>query len=86
MKSLEDKTQVVITDTTLSNYTEASEDKKGKVDQTVSHAQAIIDKINGSNVSLDQVRQALEQLTQASENLDGDQRVEEAKVHANQNN
>lgn len=84
MKSLEDKTQVVITDTTLSNYTEASEDKKEKVDQTVSHAQAIIDKINGSNVSLDQVRQALEQLTQASENLDGDQRVEEAKVHANQ--
>lgn len=62
----EDKTQVVITDTTLSNYTEASEDKKEKVDQTVSHAQAIIDKINGSNVSLDQVRQALEQLTQAS--------------------
>ncbi len=53
MKSLEDKTQVVITDTTLSNYTEASEDKKEKVDQTVSHAQAIIDKINGSNVSLD---------------------------------
>lgn len=84
MKSLEDKTQVVITDTTLPNYTEASEDKKEKVDQTVSHAQAIIDKINGSNVSLDQVRQALEQLTQASENLDGDQRVEEAKVHANQ--
>lgn len=84
MKSLEDKTQVVITDTTLPNYTEASEDKKEKVDQTVSHAQAIIDKINGSNVSLDQVRQALEQLTQASENLDGDQRLEEAKVHANQ--
>ena len=84
MKSLEDKTQVVITDTTLPNYTEASEDKKEKVDQTVSHAQAIIDKINGSNVSLDQVRQALEQLTQASENLNGDQRVEEAKVHANQ--
>lgn len=84
MKSLEDKTQVVITDTTLPNYTEASEDKKEKVDQTVSHAQAIIDKINGSNVSLDQVRQALEQLTQASENLDGDQRVQEAKVHANQ--
>lgn len=84
MKSLEDKTQVVITDTTLPNYTEASEDKKEKVDQTVSHAQAIIDKINGSNVSLDQVRQALEQLTQASENLNGNQRVEEAKVHANQ--
>ena len=53
MKSLEDKTQVVITDTTLPNYTEASEDKKEKVDQTVSHAQTIIDKINGSNVSLD---------------------------------
>ena len=84
MKSLEDKTQVVITDTTMPNYTEASEDKKEKVDQTVSHAQAIIDKINGSNVSLDQVRQALEQLTQVSENLNGDQRVEEAKVHANQ--
>ncbi len=30
MKSLEDKTQVVITDTTLPNYTEASEDKKEK--------------------------------------------------------
>lgn len=30
MKSLEDKTQVVITDTTLPNYTEASEDKKKK--------------------------------------------------------
>lgn len=84
MKSLEDKTQVVITDTTLPNYTEASEDKKEKVDQTVSHAQAIIDKINGSNVSLDQVQQALEQLTQASENLNGDQRVEESKAHANQ--
>ena len=28
MKSLEDKTQVVITDTTLPNYTEASEDKR----------------------------------------------------------
>jgi len=39
------KLQVVITDTTLPNYTEASEDKKEKVDQTVSHAQAIIDKI-----------------------------------------
>ena len=30
MKSLEDKTQVVITDTTLPNYTEASEDKRKK--------------------------------------------------------
>ncbi|MEQ6033951.1 hypothetical protein V2J46_04095 [Staphylococcus saccharolyticus] len=84
MKSLKDKTQVVITNNTLPNYTESSDDKKEAVDQAVSHTQAMIDKVNGSNASLEQVQQAVDQLSQAAENLNGNQRVTEAKTDANQ--
>ena len=82
MKALKDKTQQVIIDKASPNYTESSDDRKETLNQSLNNAEAIINKTNGTDANKEQVEQVLNQLNQASENLNGDQRVQ-AKTDAN---
>ncbi|HCY1237847.1 TPA: GA module-containing protein, partial [Staphylococcus aureus] len=84
METLKNKVDQVNTDKAQPNYTEASTDKKDAVDQALQAAQSITDPTNGSNANKYAVEQALTKLQGKENELNGNERVAEAKTQAKQ--
>ncbi|HCY8533924.1 TPA: GA module-containing protein, partial [Staphylococcus aureus] len=84
METLKNKVDQVNTDKAQPNYTEASTDKKDAVDQALQAAQSITDPTNGSNANKYAVEQALTKLQEKENELNGNERVAEAKTQAKQ--
>ncbi|HDP1776108.1 TPA: GA module-containing protein, partial [Staphylococcus aureus] len=84
METLKNKVDQVNTDKAQPNYTEASTDKKDTVDQALQAAQSITDPTNGSNANKYAVEQALTKLQEKENELNGNERVAEAKTQAKQ--
>nr|WP_263421897.1 DUF1542 domain-containing protein [Staphylococcus aureus] len=84
METLKNKVDQVNTDKAQPNYTEASTDKKEAVDQALQAAESITDPTNGSNANKDTVEQALTKLQEKVNELNGNERVAEAKAQAKQ--
>ncbi|GJF43965.1 hypothetical protein SA19061_10550 [Staphylococcus argenteus] len=85
METLKNKVDQVNTDKTQPNYTEASTDKQDALNQAWQTAQSITDSTNGSNANKDTVEQALVKLQEKENELNGNERVAEAKSQAKQN-
>ncbi|MGZ1885642.1 DUF1542 domain-containing protein, partial [Staphylococcus argenteus] len=85
METLKNKVDQVNTDKTQPNYTEASTDKQDALNQALQTAQSITDPTNGSNANKDTVEQALAKLQEKENELNGNERVAEAKSQAKQN-
>ncbi|HCT8987462.1 TPA: GA module-containing protein, partial [Staphylococcus aureus] len=84
METLKNKVDQVNTDKAQPNYTEASTDKKDAVDQALQAAQSITDPTNSSNANKYAVEQALTKLQGKENELNGNERVAEAKTQAKQ--
>ncbi|SRY94559.1 cell wall associated fibronectin-binding protein [Staphylococcus aureus] len=84
METLKNKVDQVNTDKAQPNYTEASTDKKEAVDQALQAAESITDPTNGSNANKDTVDQVLTKLQEKENELNGNERVAEAKTQAKQ--
>ncbi|WP_431523207.1 DUF1542 domain-containing protein [Staphylococcus warneri] len=66
------------------NYHDADPDKQTAYSDAVAHAQSIIDHQHGPNTTQPEVEQALTQVQQALQNLNGEQRLQDSKLHAQQ--
>ncbi|MEJ7545620.1 FIVAR domain-containing protein, partial [Staphylococcus hominis] len=75
---LQDKTEILGN----INYTDADQDKKDAYNAAIAHAENILDKANGGNVPQTEVEQALQQLTDAKQALNGNNNVQNAKNEA----
>ncbi|MEJ7442845.1 hypothetical protein WL555_12370, partial [Staphylococcus warneri] len=75
---LQDKTEILGN----INYTDADQDKKDAYNAAIAHAENILDKANGGNVPQTEVEQALTQLQETANDLNGNQRVADAKAQA----
>ncbi|WP_422635971.1 DUF1542 domain-containing protein [Staphylococcus pasteuri] len=82
MKSLKDQLNQINTDKAEPNYTEASIDKQDALNQAISNAENIVNPAQGTNANQTEVEQALTQLQQTANDLNGDQRVADAKAQA----
>ncbi|RAC82718.1 hypothetical protein DN503_31815, partial [Burkholderia multivorans] len=67
-----------------SQFVNADPDKQSAYTDAVAHAQSIIDHQHGPNASQPEVEQALTQVQQALQNLNGEQRLQDSKLHAQQ--
>ena len=67
-----------------SQFVNADPDKQSAYSDAVAHAQSIIDHQRGPNATQPEVEQALTQVQQALQNLNGEQRLQDSKLHAQQ--
>lgn len=67
-----------------SQFVNADPDKQSAYSDAVAHAQSIIDHQYGPNTTQPEVEQALTQVQQALQNLNGEQRLQDSKLHAQQ--
>lgn len=67
-----------------SQFVNADPDKQSAYSDAVAHAQSIIDHQHGPNTTQPEVEQALTQVQQALQNLNGEQRLQDSKLHAQQ--
>ncbi|WP_424842390.1 hyperosmolarity resistance protein Ebh [Staphylococcus pasteuri] len=82
MKSLKDQLNQINTDKAEPNYTEASTDKQDALNQAISNAENIVNPAQGTNANQTEVEQALTQLQETANDLNGNQRVADAKAQA----
>ena len=64
------------------DYTDADTDKQQAYTDAVTQAQSILDKDHGNDLTQSQVEQALANVNQAQHDLNGDEKVQEAKTAA----
>lgn len=64
------------------DYTDADTDKQQAYTDTVTQAQSILDKDHGNDLTQSQVEQALAKVNQAQQDLNGEEKVQEAKIAA----
>ncbi len=65
------------------NYTDADTDRKTNYDDAVTNAQAILDPVNGNNLSKEQVESAINQVNTTKDQLNGNTNLQNAKNEAN---
>ncbi|MGT9231358.1 hypothetical protein ACVV5W_14255, partial [Enterococcus faecalis] len=61
------------------NFTDADPEKQAAYNQAITNAENILDKASGSNVSQTEVEQAIQQVNNAKQALNGDANVQQAK-------
>ena len=65
------------------NYLDADSDRKTNYDDAVTNAQAILDPVNGNNLSKEQVEAAINQVNTTKDQLNGNTNLQNAKNEAN---
>lgn len=85
MHQLAEKVTTANKDVQTPNYKDASPERQQAVDKAIQRAEAIVNPSTGPNTSTADVTHALNDLKQALQQLDGDQRIAEQKVNVENN-